>query len=240
LPSVVKKMVFGWPSSLMPDGMKGKGMLRHLSRPPFERYAGLNTFGELPYLDSLFSADLKASLTGKFSDCYPDFSLFRHFYEKCNSDDYLTRIQYLDTKVYLAEDILTKVDRASMLCSLETRAPLLDHEVLELAARIPSRSKIQGGETKYILKKALEPILPKNILYRKKMGFGVPLVHWFKKDLVNYAHDILLSDKARHRGYFNPSHVETVLEIHKKHGRDMSPQIWALLFFEHWCLNWLP
>ena len=238
LPSLFKAIFFGLPSSMMPDGMKGKGMLRHLSRPPFERYAGLNTYGERSYLEKLFSKDLKASLPGKFSETYPDFSLFKHYYETCNSKDYLTRIQYLDTKVYLAEDILTKVDRASMLCSLETRAPLLDHEVLELAARIPSVAKIKGGETKYILKKALEPILPTNILYRKKMGFGVPLVHWFKKDLVDYAQDILLSTEAKQRGYFNTNHVKDVLDIHKKRGRDMSSQIWSLLFFEHWCRNW--
>jgi asparagine synthase (glutamine-hydrolysing) len=139
----------------------------------------------------------------------------------------------------LAEDILTKVDRASMYCSLETRAPLLDHEVLELAAKIPSGLKIKNGETKYILKKALEPLLPQNILYRKKMGFGVPLVHWFKDDLVGYAHDILLSSEAKQRGFFNPQYIQEVLDTHKKRGRDLSPKIWSLLFFEHWCQNWL-
>lgn len=239
LPDCLKKLVFGLPSTLMPEGMKGKGMLRHLSRSPFERYAGLNTFGERPYLSKLFSADFKESLHSSFAQTYPDFSLMRHYYDRCNADDYLTRIQYLDTKVYLAEDILTKVDRASMLCSLETRAPLLDHEVLELAARIPSSAKIQGGETKYILKRALQPLLPDNILYRKKMGFGVPLVHWFKKDLIAYAHDVLLSEQACGRGFFNMGQVENVLDIHQKQGRDMSAKIWSLLFFEHWCRTWL-
>ena len=238
-PNFCKKILFGIPSSLMLDGMKGKGMLRHLSRPPFERYAGLNTFGETSYLEKLFSSELKSSLRGEFSESYPDFSLSKHYYDHCNIDDYLTRLQYLDTKVYLAEDILTKVDRASMFCSLETRAPLLDHEVLELAAKIPSQLKIKGGVTKYILKKALQPLLPENILYRKKMGFGVPLVHWFKKDLINYSYDVLLSSSALQRGYFDSSYIKTILEIHKKRGRDMSPQIWALLFFEHWCQNWL-
>jgi len=116
---------------------------------------------------------------------------------------------------------------------------LLDHEVLELAARIPSHLKINAGVTKSIMKKALEPMLPKNILYRRKMGFGVPLVHWFKGDLVDYARDILLSSEARQRGYFNPAHLENILQTHQKRGRDMSAKIWALLFFEHWCLNWM-
>jgi len=239
LPQGLKKLLFGLPSSLMPEGMKGKGMLRHLSHAPFERYAGLNTFGEFSYLNKLFSDDLKSDLQGNFSETYPDFSLFRHYYDHCNVDDYLTRIQYLDTKVYLSEDILTKVDRASMLCSLETRAPLLDHEVLELAARIPSDLKMKGGETKYMLKKSLEGILPENILYRKKMGFGVPLVHWFKDDLVDYAHDVLLSEQACGRGYFNMDQIQNLLQIHRKQGRDMSAKIWSLLFFEHWCRIWL-
>ena len=239
IPDALKKLVFGLPSSLMPDGMRGKGMLRHLSNAPFERYAGLNTFGELPYLSKLFSDGFKASLSGHFEEKYPDFSLFRHYYDHCNADDYLTRVQYLDTKVYLAEDILTKVDRASMLCSLETRAPLLDHEVLELAAKIPPTMKLKNGETKYMLKKALEPILPENILYRKKMGFGVPLVHWFKGDLVDYAHDVLLSKQALERGYFNMQQIESLLQLHQKQGRDMSAKIWSLLFFEHWCQTWL-
>jgi asparagine synthase (glutamine-hydrolysing) len=163
----------------------------------------------------------------------------REFYSSCNSSDYLTRLQYLDTKTYLAEDILTKVDRASMLCSLETRAPLLDHEFLELAAKIPSGLKLKNGITKYILKKALEGLLPNNILYRKKMGFGVPLVHWFKDDLVTYSRDVLFSTEAKERGFFNLGQVEKLLASHQKSGRDLSPRIWGLLFFEHWCKNWL-
>jgi len=239
LPNFMKKFLFGLPSSMLPEGVRGKGMLRHLSCPPFERYAGINTYGERSYIGKLFSDDFKSKLPGNFEKAYPDFSLMRHYYDRCNVDDYLTRIQYLDTKVYLAEDILTKVDRASMLCSLETRAPLLDHEVLELAARMPSSIKIKNGETKYILKKALEPLLPENILYRKKMGFGVPLVHWFKDDLVDYAHDVLLSTQAQQRGFFNPEQVSQILQTHKKRGRDLSPRIWSLLFFEHWCRIWL-
>ncbi len=169
----------------------------------------------------------------------PDYAFLKKFYNSCNRNDYLTQIQYMDTKTYLTEDILTKVDRASMLCSLETRAPLLDHEVVELAARIPSSLKIKNGETKYILKKAMNDILPKDILYRKKMGFGVPLVHWFKKDLTEYASEILLSKEANERGMFNLEYIQTMLGNHQKKGRDLSARIWALLFFEHWSRNWM-
>ena len=237
LPDWARRGMFGLPGALLPQGMKGKGTLQHLSKAPFERYAGLNTFGGDYYLQNVLHGDLLASMNSPQS--LPDFSAMRHYYDDCLAHDYLTRIQYIDTKTYLAEDILTKVDRASMLCSLETRAPLLDHEVVELAARIPSELKLKDGETKYILKKAMEGILPKNILYRRKMGFGVPLVHWFKNDLVSYARDILLSQQARERGLFNPLQVEKLLVDHQKSGRDLSARIWALLFFEHWCRNWM-
>ena len=239
VPLQMKKMLFGLPASLLPDGVKGKGTLRHLSKDAFERYAGLNTFAEPPYLSRLLSRETTDSIAKEYSGSLPDFSAMEHFYKQCTSDDYLTRIQYVDTKVYLAEDILTKVDRASMLCSLETRAPLLDHEVVELAARMPPTLKLRGGEAKYILKKAMAGILPDEILYRKKMGFGVPLSHWFKKDLTEYAHDLLLSREARQRGIFNAGYVDSLLVSHRKGGRDLSARIWALLFFEQWCRNWL-
>lgn len=235
LPQPLKTLLFGVPSALLPDGVRGKGMLRHLSKDPFGRYAGLVSQGEPSYFRALFSNDFKHALPTSYS---ADAFLRTH-YEACNSADYLTRLQYLDTKTYLAEDIMTKVDRASMLCSLETRAPLLDHEFLELAATIPADLKLKNGTTKYIFKKSLEGILPGNILYRKKMGFGVPLVHWFKEDLIDYARDTLFSIEARQRGFFNLQQVEKLLMQHQKVGRDLSPRIWGLLFFEHWCRNWL-
>jgi asparagine synthase (glutamine-hydrolysing) len=239
IPAPLKKAFFGLPASLLPDGIKGKGALKHLSKGAFERYAGLNTFGEPPYLEKVLSKDTLSAVRRVYSGRLPDYSAMERYYKSCSASDYLTRIQYVDTKVYLSEDILTKVDRASMFCSLETRAPLLDHEVIELAARMPSSFKLKSGETKYILKKAMEGILPDDILYRRKMGFGVPLVHWFKKDLTEYARDLLLSKQARERGLFNAKHVETVLDTHQKKGRDLSARIWALLFFEQWAKNWV-
>ena len=239
LPPLAKKVFFGIPAALLPEGMKGKGMLKHMSQDPFERYAGLNTFGDPDYLGNIFSNDLIDELTQGRTIRLPDHLHLKNYYDNCNTDDYLTRIQYVDTKSYLAEDILTKVDRASMLCSLETRAPLLDHEVVELAARIPSSLKIKNGETKYILKRAMNGILSGEILNRRKMGFGVPLVHWFKKDLIQYAQEVLLSRETKERGIFNQKYIQTILDNHQKRGRDLSARIWALLFFEHWCRNWM-
>jgi asparagine synthase (glutamine-hydrolysing) len=239
MPAWLKRVVFGLPARLLPDGIRGKGMLRHLSRDPFERYAGLNTFSDSSYLNNILSKDVLSDLKISGNGNMPDYRSFRKYYQACNSDDYLTRIQYLDTKVYLAEDILTKVDRASMLCSLETRAPLLDHELVELAARMPSSIKINKGHLKYILKRSMSGILPDDILYRKKMGFGVPLIHWFKKDMGDYSRDMLLSGDARSRGLFNSRYIEDMIDSHQQKGRDLSARIWALLFFEHWSRNWM-
>lgn len=239
LPLALKKIIFGIPAALLPEGIKGKGMLTHLSKDPFERYAGLNTFSDESYLKNVLSKDVLEDVKVNSNVNSINYMFLRKYYDSCKSDDYLTKIQYVDTKTYLAEDILTKVDRASMLCSLETRAPLLDHEVVELAARMPSSMKIHGNETKHILKMAMKDILPNEILFRKKMGFGVPLVHWFKKDLSEYAGDILLSHEAKQRNIFNPNYVQALLKKHRKRGRDLSARIWALLFFEHWCRHWM-
>jgi asparagine synthase (glutamine-hydrolysing) len=214
-------------------------MLRHLSKDPFERYAGLNTFREPHYLENLLDREVLSEVIKRQNGRPDNYSYLKKYYDHCKSSDYLTKIQYVDTKTYLAEDILTKVDRASMFSSLETRAPLLDHEVLELAAKIPSSMKIKNGDTKYILKKSMQGILPDDILYRKKMGFGVPLVHWFKKDLTEYASDVLLSKEAQERGLFNPRYIHTMIDNHQKKGRDLSARIWALLFFEHWSRVWM-
>ncbi len=233
MPGFVRKAVFGWPSALMPQGMRGKGALRNMSMGPFERYRSLITHDEPGYLDGLLAAEVKAqvALGGN--------GMFRDIYDRPAETDYLTRLQYLDTKTYLAEDILTKVDRASMFCSLETRAPLLDHELQEYAATIPSSLKLFGSEKKYILRRAARGLVPDEVLDRPKMGFAVPLGTWFKKDLDGFARDLLLSPTARQRGLFDSRFVERVLDDHGKKTRDLSARIWSLLFFEQWCRNWI-
>lgn len=234
LPRVFRKLVFGGVSSLLPSGIKGKGFLRHLSESGFKRYAGMITQDEPGYLESLFSEDVKKEI-----DLNKNYLFFKQFYDRYPDNDYLSKIQYLDTKTYLAEDILTKVDRASMLCSLETRAPLLDHELIEFSAKIPHGLKLNNGEKKYIFKKAMEGILPEEILNRAKMGFNMPLSSWFKGDLSSYSRDILLDRKCIDRGLFSKKGIEALLSSHRKKRRDLSLKIWALLFFEHWCRNWL-
>src|SRR5581483_2993317 len=136
-------------------------------RDPLEGYLASITIA--PWLrEALLSGDLRGQLRD-----YDPLEQFREHYRRADTPDFLSRIQYLDIKTYLTDDICVKVDRASMAVSLEVRAPLLDHKFMELAARIPARLKLKDGSGKYIFKKAIRPMVPPEILDRPKQGFGV-------------------------------------------------------------------
>lgn len=238
IPLPVRAYTLGLLSRLMPFGMKGRGILRNMSNPSFERYAGVVTFSPQCYFDNLFSDDFKKKL-GNGSGDINGLDFLRTYYNKYQSLDPLSKQLYTDLKTYLPEDILTKVDRASMLCSLETRAPLLDHILLEFVATIPSDLKLHNGITKYIFKEVMGKYLPRDILYRKKMGFDMPLAKWFKDDFLEFSKDVLFSQKCRERGFFNHNYIRKMLEYHQSPMFDLSANIWSLVFFENWCQVWL-
>ena len=127
--------------------------------------------------------------------------------------DRITLLQYLDMRLYLQECILVKVDRASMACSLEVRAPLLDHELVEFVMGLPSRLKLNGFTSKYILKRAMENILPDEVIQRKKKGFGVPIAKWVKGPLRQLFGDLLSPDRIRREGFLNPEYVTFFFRI---------------------------
>ena len=174
LPLPVRRGIFGplgraYPAMpRAPRFLRAKATLQSLARSPLEGY-----FHEV----SLFREDLKSRLfTGDFErglNGYNSRDVLQHYYDRAQTDDLLSRIQYVDIKTYLPDDILAKVDRASMAVSLEVRAPLLDHVLMELAAKIPSSLKLRGRDGKYIFKKAVESVLPKGVTTRKKQGFAV-------------------------------------------------------------------
>jgi asparagine synthase (glutamine-hydrolysing) len=143
-------------------------------------------------------------------------------------------VQFLDLKLYLQEAILVKVDRASMACSLEVRAPFLDHELVEFVMGLPSEVKLKGFTSKYILKKAMEPFLPKEVIHRKKKGFGVPIAKWVKGPLKELFGDLLSPDRIRREGFLDPSYVSTLLEDHLAGKKDNRKQLWTLLVWELW------
>ena len=155
-------------------------------------------------------------------------------YEEVESDEPLEKLLYVDINLYLPEDLLVKMDIATMTNSLEARAPFLDHKFMEFSAGIPSHLKMKGSMTKFILKKAFSDLLPEAILKRKKMGFGVPVSRWFKKELKEYVYEILMDSKALNRGYFRREGIERLLDEHIASRYDHSAKIWALLILEIW------
>ncbi len=155
------------------------------------------------------------------------------------SKSYVGGAAWADIHTYLPDDLLVKVDIASMAHGLEARSPLLDHKIMEWAARIPSAQKMQNGVTKSILKSAMESFLPNKILYRPKMGFGVPVEDWLKGELKEFAYDTLLSTQARQRGLITPAYVKTMLDEHYGGIRLHHTRLWALLMLELWFRMWI-
>ena len=140
----------------------------------------------------------------------------------------------LDLSTYLVDDVLTKVDRASMANSLEVRVPILDHKVVELASTIPSSMKIGKSGQKLIFKDAMEDALPKEIINHKKQGFSAPMSMWFRESLRDYLSDTLLSSEAKINDYFCKDEIGIIVSNHNKGVRDYSSKIWSLLFLEEW------
>jgi len=126
----------------------------------------------------------------------------------------------------------------TMAHSLEARPPLLDHRLVEFAATIPARFRLRDGTTKYLFKRAMRGTLPDDIIDRPKHGFAVPLAHWFRNDLAEFARDLLLSDTCRQRGFFDTRYIDRLLQLNER-GRDLDLQLWTILSFELWCRRFL-
>jgi asparagine synthase (glutamine-hydrolysing) len=178
----------------------------------------------------LYSDDLKSTLNG-FRD---SSQIFNRYFDSCSSSDALQKLLYVDLKVYLPDDILVKVDRMSMAHSLEVRVPFLDPEVVQFMAAVPSKFKMKGLQTKYILKKAFKRLLPEEILKKKKSGFNVPIPRWIKNDLRNLVMDVLSPSRVRALGYFNEKTVSQILRLHMEGKMDYSRNIWGLFMFMLW------
>jgi len=152
----------------------------------------------------------------------------------------LSRIQYVDFKTYLPDDILAKVDRASMAHSLEVRVPLLDHVFVEHVAAIPADLKIHKGTGKYIFKRALEGLVPDEVLTRRKMGFSVPLDLWFRGELRAPFEERVLAPGSFVESLFEPAAVRALWDEHQRGSRDRSYPLWGLLVLEHWGRRFAP
>lgn len=156
-----------------------------------------------------------------------------------DSPSFVGGAAWADIHTYLPDDLLVKVDVASMAHGLEARSPLLDHRLMEWAATIPSAQKFHGGVPKAILKSAMERYLPHDVLYRKKMGFGVPIERWLKSEMKEFAYDTLLGQAARQRGLFRTEYVQAMLDEHCSNVRQHHTRLWALLMLELWFQMWI-
>ena len=176
---------------------------------------------------ALFSPAFQRSLGG-----YGALEVFRLYAGQAQTEDPLALIQYLDYKTWLVGDINTKVDRASMAHSLEVREPLMDHLLVEWLATLPSDFKIRAGQGKVIFKQAYEPLLPRDVLYRPKMGFSVPLAAWLRGPLKDRVRLALQGERMRDCGYFNPVTLRRLVDEHNSGLRDHATALWMLLMFE--------
>lgn len=221
---------------LWPQGMKGRGFAYNISLPWRERYVdGLSFVPSFERDGPLLSDDFRTVLRNSED---PQNALMRHFM-KAPAQDPVSELLYVDTKTYMVSDILTKVDRMSMLNSLEVRAPLLDHCFIEFATSLPAKWKLRGGRQKYILRKLAERVgVPRVALERPKQGFALPLVHWMRNELKDLLM-ILLEPRTLQRGYFEASGVRKLMDEHFSGRRESSGRIWRLLMFELWHRNFL-
>ena len=209
-------------------------LLTALNNSPAEAFYQTNAFMNDRSWNRLANNDLKQRLAG-----YHPSVITQKYYNAADTEDHLSRILYTDIKTYLAGDILTKVDRMSMANSLEVRAPLLDYRVVEYAASIPSNFKIHNGDKKYILKRAFSQLLPNDILYRKKMGFSVPLANWLRDELKLTCESRLFAAESGVSNFFQISEVKNLWIEHQHAIRDHSAALWSLLMFELWWQNYM-
>jgi asparagine synthase (glutamine-hydrolysing) len=178
----------------------------------------------------------KEVLTASNGDIYRGA---REMLNLIDTQNELEQMQYLDINFYMAEDILTKVDRSAMAVSLETRAPFLDPRVAQFSASIPVEYKLRGRKGKYILKKAVEDLLPKAILQRPKKGFGIPIAEWLKERLNPLLHDVLAPTRLREQGLFVPEYVQRLIKDHETGAASHHKELWTLLVFQLWIENFL-
>jgi asparagine synthase (glutamine-hydrolysing) len=225
LPAALAKALGSIP---IPAAQQVRDYGRRLMEPEHVRFLGLAA--HIPHADRValygpamrrrFAEDLVARRFGEL-------------YAASTASDPVNRLLDLDIQTYLTDDILTKVDIASMAHSLEVRCPLVDQELMAFAASVPGEMKLRGLTTKLILREVAKPLLPEKILTRRKQGFGLPVDRWMRDDLAPLSRDVLLDQTARERGIFDPAAIETLLLQHQR-GEPRGDQIWALMMLELW------
>jgi asparagine synthase (glutamine-hydrolysing) len=213
----------------LPQIFRAKTLLTNLASGPEQAYFNTMSWFNTDMKRMLYNRHLKTELNG-----YEPFSVMKEHFDRSEGWDPLSRIQYVDMKTYLVDDILTKVDRASMAHALEVRVPLLDHQVIEFAAGIPPHYKLAAGKGKHIFKQALKGLVPDDVLNRPKMGFSIPLAHWLRTELKPVFEEHVFSRHAFLNNWFEPAPIHRWWDQHQRGTRDYSYHLWALLVLEYW------
>jgi asparagine synthase (glutamine-hydrolysing) len=221
-----------WP--MLPHGARGRNFLRHVSLGDDARYLDSVAFFQQDERHALYSPGVRRALGDWRAEDAVGARMARFASLPPHS-----RMMRFDFETYLPEDILTKVDRMSMAHSIESRVPLLDNDLIDFAATLPSTMKIRDGRRKHVLKEAVRTLLPASVIDRKKQGFGVPLGVWFRGGLVDIFSDVLRSTRTRQRGYFDPAFVDRLVNEHLSNTRDHTLRLWQLLVFELWHRQYL-
>jgi len=212
---------------------RANSLLSTLSSDPDYAFFTTNCFFNETLWQQISNDDLKQATSG-----YHPADYTRDYYQAADTDDHLSKLLYTDIKTYLVGDILVKVDRMSMANSLETRAPILDYKLMEYAATIPSKLKLNNTETKYILKKSLESLLPNDILYRQKMGFSIPLAQWLSHEFNHLFETNVLASDSGLSNYFDTDVIRKLWQSHLSGNHNHADELWSLLIFETWWKNY--
>lgn len=236
LPNFLRETVIQEVVARVPASELGRGRVKAFKR--FLQAASLPKVDRYMRWMSTFNNDLKTSL---YSDSFRQqlqgaqpVDLLRPWFAHVNGSGIVDAALQADIMTYLPNDLLVKVDIATMAVSLEARSPFLDHHVIEFAASLPEKFKLRGLTTKYLLKKILRQLLPSENLNRRKMGFGVPIGHWFRGTMQPFLREVLLSERATSRGLFKPEVVKSFIDQHARSERDHSHQLWTFLMLELW------
>ena len=236
VPAVLRRALVESTVNLLPSSEVRRSRVRDAKRflaaaklPRTDRYSRWMTTFTDTAKSELYTAEMAARLAGSGGS-----ELLGDWFARANGSGVLDATLLTDQMTYLPNDLLVKVDIASMACSLEARSPFLDHKLIEFAASLPESLKMRRFETKSLLKKVAARLVPRDVVYRRKMGFGVPIGKWFRGEMKDFAHDVLTSRRATERGIIRPAESGRYLAEHVAGTRDHAFQIWTLLMLELW------
>ncbi len=236
IPKVFRKSLVEFPARLLPASELRRSRVRDLKRfvnaaglPSVERYFRWNSAFTSAEKQELFTKEFRNETSGENA-----IDVLGNWFAKANGSGIVDAAMFADMMTYLPNDLLVKVDIASMANSLEARSPFLDHNLIEFAATLPESLKSRGAETKYLLKKVAARLVPKEVVYRQKMGFGVPIGRWLRGEMKTFLKEILLSERSLNRGITNPVEVKRYVEEHITAKKDHSFRLWTLLMLELW------